>query len=178
MRRPIRNSLLAGLVALALGAVAGLGSSASGLTLAPRLTIVKAGQVGDIQIGDTVRSLHDRKLIRGLKPGCELDPGQRVAALRPPLEGFAIFFGGGNRLSSIAIEGGAETASRIRVGSTVREAREAHPKAEYDPPGSMEPFAEGFLWVNRASNPRMTFLIDPNSKRVSLIGVPSVNFCE
>ncbi len=176
MRSSLRLSLLVGLMAMALGA--GLGSSASGRSVAPRLTIVKPGQVGEIRIGDTVRSLHDRKLIRGLQPGCELDPGQRFARLKPPLKGVAVFFHGGNRLSSIVVEGGAETASGIKVGSTIRDAREAYPKAEYDPPGSMEPFAEGFLWVNRASNPKMTFLITPDSKRVVSISVPSVNFCE
>lgn len=76
------------------------------------------------------------------------------------------------------VEGGGETAAGIRVGSPVSRARDAYPKADYDPPGSNEPFAEGFLWVNRASNPRMTFLIAPGSKRVLSISVPSVNFCE
>ena len=176
MQRPLRIALLVALVVLTAGSL--VDSTAVGLTLAPRLMIVKPGSVGGIELGDTVRSLHERKLIGGLHPGCELDPGQRFARLRPPLKGVAIFFHGGNRLSSIVVEGGAETASRIRVGSTVRDAREAYPKAEYDPPGSMEPFAEGFLWVNRASNPKMTFLIEPDSKRVISISVPSVNFCE
>lgn len=179
MTRPTARILtLAVLVALTATALAGLHGSASGLTTAPRLTIVKPGSVGEIELGDTINSLHRRKLIGVLRPGCELDPGQRFANLRPPLKGVAIFFHGGKRLSSIVVEGGAETASGIRVGSTVREAREAYPKADYDPPGSNEPFAEGFLWVNRASNPRMTFLITPDSKRVLSISVPSVNFCE
>jgi hypothetical protein len=177
-RRPARILALAVLVALAAAALGGLGGSASGLTVAPRLTIVKPGSVGELKLGDTIRSLHRRKLIGVLRPGCELDPGQRFANLRPPLKGVAIFFHGGKRLSSIVVEGGAETTTGIRVGSTVRAAREAYPKAEYDPPGSNEPFAEGFLWVNRASNPRMTFLITPDSRRVLSISVPSVNFCE
>jgi hypothetical protein len=175
--RLLQIALLA-LAALAAASLAGPGTTATGRTLAPRLTIVKPGSVGEIEIGDTIRSLHRRNLIGALRPGCELDPGQRFAHLRPPLKGVAIFFHGGKRLSSIVVEGGAESAAGIRVGSTVREAREAYPKAEYDPPGSMEPFVEGFLWVNRASNPRMTFLIEPRSKLVLSISVPSVNFCE
>jgi hypothetical protein len=176
-RCPARLCALTVLVTLTAAALGGLGS-ASGLTVAPRLTIVKPGSVGGLKLGDTIRSLHRRKLIGVLRPGCELDPGQRFANLRPPLKGVAIFFHGGTRLSSIVVEGGAETTRGIEVGSTVRAAREAYPKAEYDPPGSNEPFAEGFLWVNRAANPRMTFLITPDSKRVLSISVPSVNFCE
>jgi hypothetical protein len=176
MARLLRIAVLTALVALVAGSLAG--SGATGLSLAPRLTIVKPGSVGEIELGDTIRSLSDRKLIGVLRPGCELDPGQRFARLKPPLKGVAVFFHGGKRLSSIVVEGGAETASGIQVGSTVREAREAYPKAEYDPPGSNEPFVEGFLWVNRASNPKMTFLIEHRSKRVLSISVPSVNFCE
>lgn len=180
MGRPARILALSVLAALSVVALTGLGAGASGspkgLTVAP--TIIKPGSVGGLKLGDTIRSLRERRLIGVLRPGCELDPGQRFANLRPPLKGVAIFFHGGRRLSSIVVEGGAETARGIRVGSTVRAAREAYPKAEYDPPGSNEPFAEGFLWVNRASNPRMTFLITPDSKRVLSISVPSVNFCE
>jgi hypothetical protein len=178
MTRPHRIALLAALAVLAGSALAGSGPTASGSTPTMRLTLVKPGSVGELEVGDTIRSLHRRKLIGPLRPGCELDPGQRFARLKAPLNGVAIFFHGGKRLSSIVVEGGGETAAGIRVGSSVREAREAYPKAEYDPPGSMEPFVEGFLWVNRASNPRMTFLIAPHSNRVLSISVPSVNFCE
>lgn len=172
----LRASLLATLALLLAASIwAGPGGAVS---YAPALPVVKPGQVGAIRLGDTIASLSERKLIGGLKPGCELDPGQRVAKLKPPLKGFAIFFHGGKRLSSLVVEGGAETLAGITVGSTVRDARDAYPKAEYDRPGSMEPFAEGFLWVNNSRNPKMTFLIQQKSNRVLSINLPSPNFCE
>jgi hypothetical protein len=172
---PIRISLVAALALV--GAVAWTGSSGA-VSNAPVLPIVKPGQAGDLRLGDTIASLSERKLIGGLKPGCELDPGQRVAKLKPPLKGFAIFFHGGKRLSSIVVEGGAATAKGIAVGSTAKEAKTAYPNAEYDRPGSVEPFAEGFLWVNNSRNPKMTFLIQQKSNRVLSINLPSPNFCE
>lgn len=176
MRALLRLSAAAALAALVGAAIwAAPGGAAS---YAPAMQIVKPGQVGQIHLGETIASLSKRKLIGGLKRGCELDPGQRVAPLKAPLEGFAIFFHGGKRLSSLAIEGGAITAQGIAVGTAAAAARDAYPKAEYDRPGSLEPFAQGFLWVNRSTHPKMTFLIEPSSKRVEAIDLPSPNFCE
>lgn len=174
----LRISLLASLALLLIASIwAGPGGAVS-YAPAPTSSIAKPGQVGDIHLGDTIASLSKRKLIGRLHPGCELDPGQRTAHLRPPLKGWAFFFHGGKRLSSLSIEAGAKTAKGIGVGSTVAEARDAYPKAEYDRPGSNEPFAEGFFWVNHASNPKMTFLIFPDTKQIAAIDLPSPNFCE
>jgi hypothetical protein len=166
--------------ALALAAIAAV-LAMTGIAMAGEAQIVGPGRAGEVLLGDTVRALHKRHLIGRLRPGCELDPGQRVAPLRPPLKGLAIFSGlpsKRNRVASLLVEDGAETVQGITVGSTVREARDAYSKAEYDPPGSAKPFAEGFLWVNRSRRPRMTFIIDPKTRRVSSIGVPTPNFCE
>ena len=174
-----RRFLITAPVAMAafLGAAA-WAAPGGAVTHAPALPIVKPGHVGQIQIGETIASLSARKLIGGLKPGCELDPGQRVAKLKPPLKGFAIFFHGGRRLSSLSIEGGAETAKGVRPGSTAHEARQAYPKADYDPPGSAKPFAEGFLWINNERRPKMTIVVNPGTKLVQSIDLPSPNLCE
>lgn len=153
----------------------GLGSEDAVAAASP---IAKPGQVGELKLGDTAASLQDRGLIGSLEPGCELDPGQRVANLQAPLKGFAVFFHGGKRLSSLVIEGGAKTAAGIGIGSSVRAVREHYPNARYDRPGSLEPFPQGFVWVNSLRKPKMTFVIDASSKRVLTINVPSPNFCE
>jgi hypothetical protein len=180
MRSLLRISIAASLTAL-VGALAWTGSSGA-VSYAPAppqpTVLVKPGQAGDLRLGDTIASLSERKLIGGLKPGCELDPGQRVAKLKPPLKGWALFFHGGKRLSSIVVEGGGETAAGIAVGSTVKAAKAAYPKAEYDRPGSLEPFPQGFLWVNNSRKPKMTFLVEQKHNRVSSINLPSPNFCE
>jgi hypothetical protein len=136
------------------------------------------GGAGEIRLGDTIRSLHERGLIGRLKPGCELDPGQRIARLRGPIEGTATFFHRGSRLSALAITAGAETSRGIGIGSTAAAARRAYPRAQYDPPGEDRPFPEGFLWVNRISNPKLTLVIDPSTRRVLEIAIHSPQFCE
>lgn len=134
--------------------------------------------IGRVHLGATVGALHRWHLIRGLRPGCEVDPGQRVARLRPPLSGFAIFTNGRRHLTSILITGGAATAKHIGIGSTPTEARQAYPQALYKPPGSFAPFAEGFLWVNDIANPKLTFIVDPETDLVREVDVPYPNFCE
>jgi hypothetical protein len=134
--------------------------------------------VGVLQLGTPAKELQQRHLIGGLSPGCELYEGERGARLRPPLTGFAYFIDPGTRLSALVIRRGAETARHIGIGSTVDEARNAYPRAPYDPPGTFEPFAEGFLWVGGRAHPKMSFTIDPKSRVISEIYVGSVHFCE
>jgi hypothetical protein len=180
MIRPMRTPLrvLVATALLGLGSVLAWSSSSGAVSYEPALPTIKPNQVGQIKLGDTVASLSERGLIGGLKKGCELDPGQRVAKLKPPLKGTAFFFHGGKRLSSLGIAGGAETAKHIGVGSTIRAAKKAYPSAEYDKPGSLEPFSEGFLWVPNSRKPKMTFVIEHEHNRVIAIDLPSPNFCE
>jgi hypothetical protein len=171
-----RTLVLLALAALALPATAG--SSSSGSPELLRAPVVSPRGVGPVQLGDTVRSLHRRHLIGRVRPGCELAPEQRVARLRPPLNGFAVFSGPSPRVRSIMIRGGAETARGIGIGSTPSEARQAYPNADYDPPGTFEPFEAGFIWVNSGRSARMTFVVDADTQRISELNVPTPNFCE
>jgi len=170
-------AILALALALALALETNQRASASPL-LAKKAEIITPHGVGQLHLGATVASLHQRHLIRALRPGCELDPGQRVARLRPPLNGFAVFANGKKRLTSILVRGGAETAKHIGIGSTPKEARDAYTNALYKPPGSLEPFAEGFLFINNIAHPKMTFIFDSKTHLVSEIDVHSPNFCE
>jgi hypothetical protein len=134
--------------------------------------------IGALRLGTPAKELQQHHLIGGLHPGCELYDGQRGAALRPPYDGFAVFVDPGTRLTALAIRGGAETVKHIGIGSTVAEARNAYPLAPYDPPGTLEPFAEGFLWVGGRAHPKLILTIGPKSRRVWQIEVSSVGACE
>lgn len=133
---------------------------------------------GGLRLGMTVRALHKRHLIGYLKPGCELDVGQRVARLRAPLNGFAVFSHPNNRVRSIVVRGRAKTARHVGVGSRPATVLSAYPNATYEPPGTALPFAEGFIWINQIPHPQLTFTVDPDTHLVTAISVPSPNFCE
>ena len=139
--------------------------------------IVTARGVGAVHLGDTIRSLRRRHLIKHLGPGCELEPGQRVARLRQ-FNGYAIFGPNSSRVRSIGVLGGARTAKGVTIGSSPGLALHAYPEAEYSPPGSNPPFDIGLIWVNNPETPRMTFIVDQESHRISEIDVPEPNFCE
>lgn len=150
---------------------------ASRLLIRAEPTITPRG-VGRLRLGATIGSLGRRHLIGRLRRGCELDPGQRVAPLRAPLSGWAIFAGGGRRLSMISIEGGAETARGIGVDSTAAEARAAYPEGEWHSPRQMYPLPLGLLEINRSSHPSLAFVVDPATRLVESVAVPSPNLCE
>jgi hypothetical protein len=160
-------------------AVAGIcavaGTAVGSAAAAPFIT---SQGVGALRIGATVKTLHQKHLIKRLRKGCELDPGQRVAPLRSPLKGWAIFAGGKSRLSAVTIEAGAETKKHIKVGSTAKAARAAYPQALFQAPGTVEPFPVGFLWIPNLNHPRISMIIKPNSLRVESISVPAPNICE
>jgi hypothetical protein len=175
--RPRSRRWLAVPVALAIAVALPAAVQGDAASQAPAPPIVTPKGVDGLRLGATVKALHRQHLIKRLQPGCELDPGQRVARLRPPLHGFAVF-SRSNRLFSLQITGGARTGKGIGIGSTPKEARQAYPKAEYDPPGTVSPFEQGFIWVNRIEHPKMTFVVDPETKLISEISVHAPNACE
>jgi hypothetical protein len=166
------------LAALAIVAtVAVAAASAGAQPTAVRTPIATANGVDGLRLARTIDQLRALKLIGGARKGCELAPGERVAPLKAPLQGFAHFYPG-KRLSSVAVTAGAETAAGIGIGAGIGEARAAYPKAPYDPPHTVQPFPQGFIWIGGERSPKMTLVIDPGTRRVSEIAVPSPAFCE
>jgi hypothetical protein len=134
--------------------------------------------VGQVKIGSRLERLQDLKLVGGARKGCELSPGERVAPLRPPLKGFAVFYPK-DRVISVGVTGGAETRAGVTIGTSAGAARHAYPAAPYDPPpGPRAPFEVGFLWIGGRIHPRMTLIVDSKTRKVTEIAVPFPNICE
>lgn len=146
--------------------------------VAKGLKVVDARGVPGLRLGSKAASLRQHGKIGPLRPGCEFAPFQRIAKLLPPLKGIAVFNHRNRRLSALTFVAGVETVRHIRVGSTPGQARSAYPHAEYQPPGTAEPFAEGFFWVNKMSQPAFAFTVDPDTNRISAINVHAPSFCE
>jgi hypothetical protein len=168
-------SLFAGLCLAGCGAVGAL--AAHGEVQIPVPQVTPKG-VGGVKIGATLQELQGKGLVGGARKGCELSPGERVAPLRAPLKGFAVFYPK-NRVISVSVTGGpAKTAARIGIGAPVGEARQAYPGAVYDAPPPRAPIQVGFIWIGGRMHPKMTLVIDPDTHRVSEISVPFPNICE
>jgi hypothetical protein len=176
MKRSHRTAAF--LSALCLTAAGALGAlAARGEVAIPGPPITPKG-VGEVTIGSTLESLQSRKLVGGARRGCELSPGERVAPLKPPLQGFAVFYPK-NRVVSVSVTGGgAATNAGIKVGSSAGRARRAYPSAPYDPPPPRAPIQVGFIWIGGRMHPKMTLVIDPDTHRVSEISVPFPDICE
>jgi hypothetical protein len=177
MSARFRRLLAATVLLVAVSVTGALSGGATAAPAAKTLVVTNRG-VGAVQLGTSAASLRRQNLIGNLRKGCELDPGQRVAPLRAPLRGWATFGSNGHGLTQLTIEGGAETARHVKVGSTAAEARAAYPSAHYDAPGTADPFAQGFLWVPNSTHPKMTFIVEPGTRIVEAIAVPTPAFCE
>jgi hypothetical protein len=158
---------------LALTILAALPASGFG-----RQFLVTGRGVGPVHLHMRVAALHRRHLIGRVRPGCEFDPGQRIAPLRGPLRGFVTMSHPNTKVSSISVTGGAHGADGLTVGSTATAARAAYRGSRYNAPGTYKPFAEGFLWVGGYPHARLTVTIDPMTRLVSSFSIPVPAFCE
>lgn len=154
------------------------GSELEPLSAQRKAPLVSARGAGKVDLGDKAGVLRNRNLIGPLHSGCPLEPGQRVASLKRPLVGFAVFGPNSDRVRSVTVTGGtAYTAKGVRIGSSPGHVLHAYPYAEYEVPGTNPQFDVGFIWVDNRENPRMTFTVDPGL-RVSELSVPSPSICE
>lgn len=153
-------------------------AAALALTASPAVAaekVTRAG-VGDIEIGETYRSIRDAGLVGRTQPGCELEgPGRRVARLRAPLRGF-VQLDRERRVEGVYVTKGA-TARGVAVGDRLRKLRRAYDRVKVDR-STEETFGIALATIPRASGGRLQFAIGEKSGRVQGIGVPIIPFCE
>lgn len=174
-----RRSLTRPLAAAAVAAVATplLAASATAGGSAPA-EITERG-VGAVELGSTFRELRGAGLVGRMHAGCELaGPGTRAATLKRPLRGGVdLTRRGAARVRNITITGGAAEARGVAVGDTRRELRRAFPGVRFDH-GTDETFGITLATVPRRAGGRIQFGVDTETRRVEVIGVPFVAFCE
>lgn len=152
------------------------GLAAPALAAAPEKA-TKRG-VGDVELGATHRALRAEGLVGPQEPGCELGGTDRKAAqLRDRLEGAVeLTRARPRRVRSILVTKGAE-ARGVGIGARRRDIRRAFPHARFED-GTEEVFGVTLATVPRRDGGRMQFALDAETRRVTLIGVPYVAFCE
>src|SRR3954447_25113339 len=128
LRRLGASAAVFGAAALAAGpaASAGQGQGQGSPVIGPK-------GVGAVRIGASYTSLRKKGLIGKIRPGCELAPGTRSAALKSPLRGSVDFTRKNPRkVANITITKGAETARGVGIGATIADITAAYPHAKVD----------------------------------------------
>lgn len=133
---------------------------------------------GDVRVGDTFRALRDARELGPLKPGCELGgPGVRSAKLKPPLRGFVdLTTTTPRRVRGITLAGGAR-ARGVGIGSTIRQIRSAFPGAKVDH-HSDDTLGVTLVKVPRRKGGRFHFGVSTRTHKTTVIGIPTIAFCE
>jgi hypothetical protein len=170
MRRTIVTLAVVG--ACAVGAAAAPGMTAS----APAPKKITSKGVGQVKLGKTFATLREQHLVGKLRKGCELAPNTRTARLRSPLNGSVNFSQSNPRKATdITIRGGAE-ARGVGIGDTIADIKAAYPKRKVD--HSQDDIFGTFVFVPKKNNPKLTFLVSVDTKKITLIGVPFIALCE
>ena len=144
--------------------------------LAPQ-KITKNG-VGQVKLGMTFQELRDQGLVGRLRHGCELGgPNTRTARLRSPLRGDVDFTQTTPRkVTNVTIRRGAR-ARGVKVGDRIRDIKAAYPKAKVNR-DTEEIFGIWLVRVPRNGGGRISFAVDADTRKITLIGVPFIPFCE
>jgi hypothetical protein len=163
---------------LTLTAVTALGATtafAATEAAAPKIT---PKGVGGVRLGKTYKQLHDAGLIGRIHHGCELGgPNTRSANLKAPLKGQVNFtLHAPRKVTDISINGGAK-ARGVGIGDKIADIKAAFPKAKVDH-STDHTFEITLVHIPRNGGGKMEFGVSTKSKRVTLVGVPLIAFCE
>jgi hypothetical protein len=160
-----------------LAAVAVLATTCAVAVAANVARVTPAG-VGAVKLGATYTALRAAGLLGKVGPGCELaGPRTRSAPLRAPLRGSAdLTLGAPRRVARIVVDRGA-AARGVGIGATAAAIRTAFPKVVLDH-GTEATFGIAIARVPKSGGGRIEFAVDAKTKRVTLIGVPAIGFCE
>jgi hypothetical protein len=178
----MRHSLIAARAALPLAVAlftsAVLASPASAMPigrLAPKK--ITAAGVGQVKLGMTFAELREKRLVGKLRPGCPLAENTASARLRSPLRGTVNFTQSTPRkVTDIAVTRGAR-ARGVKVGDRIRDIRDAFPRAKVDR-STEDVFGITLVRIPRNGGGRIQFSVPLDTRRIDLIAVPFIAFCE
>jgi hypothetical protein len=159
-------------------AVVALVATTWAVALAASLARVTPAGVGMVKLGRTYTSLRAAGLLGKVGPGCELaGPNTRSAALRAPLRGSVdLTRGSPRKVARIVVNRGA-AARGVGIGATSAAITAAFPEVVFDH-STEATFGVALARVPKRGGGRLEFAVEAKTKRVTLIGVPSIGFCE
>jgi hypothetical protein len=133
--------------------------------------------VGQVKLGMTFKELRDKGLVGKLRPGCELAENTRSARLRSPLRGTVNFTQSTPRkVTDIAVRRGGK-ARGVGIGDRIRDIRDAFPRAKVDH-STEDVFGITRVKIPRNGGGRIQFSVPLDTRKIDLIAVPFIAFCE
>jgi hypothetical protein len=155
--------------------VVGVGATAIGAAPPPKIT---ASGVDGVKLGKTHKSLRDKNLVGKIRKGCELGgPNTRGAKLLAPLKGSVNYtLTKPRKVTDITVRGGAK-ARGVGIGDTIPEIKAAFPKAKVDH-STDSTFLLTLVKIPKDGGGRLRFGVSTKTKKVTLIGIPHIAFCE
>jgi hypothetical protein len=157
-------------------AVAGAGAAiALGAGAPAKIT---AAGVGGVKVGDSYKSLRARGLVGKIRPGCELGgPNTRSASLKGTPKGFVNFtLNSPRKVTDITVRGGAK-ARGVGIGAKIPAIKAKFPKAKVDH-STDGTFELTLVRVPKSGGGKLMFGVSTKTHRTTLIGIPSIGFCE
>lgn len=175
-QRRIRTFATIAPVVLVAAAVVGSGAVPAEMAAAPKK--ITAAGVDGVKVGALHANLRAAGLVGRIRPGCELGgPSTRSARLLAPLQGSVNYtLTKPRRVVDIAVRGGAR-ARGVGIGAKLAAIKAAFPKAKVDK-STAQVFQIWLVRVPKNGGGRIQFAVDVGTKRVTLIGVPRIAFCE
>ena len=173
MRTPFAATAL---LAIGLGAALAAVAPAETSRLADQK--ITASGVGKVPLGRTFRSLRASGLLGRMRPGCPLGgTDTRSARLRAPLKGSVdLTRSRPRKVRAVTVTGGA-SARGVGIGDRLADIRAAFPKARVDR-DTEETFGITLVRVPKNGGGPIQFAIDVDSRKITRIAVPAIQFCE
>jgi hypothetical protein len=170
MRTPFAAAVL-----LTLGLTAAAAPAETSRTADQKITPAGAGKV---TLGGAYRSLRASGLLGRQRPGCPLGgTDTRVARLTAPLKGTAdLTTRSPRRVRAITVTGGA-SARGVGIGARIADIKAAFPKARVDRK-TEDVFGITLVKIPKDGGGRIQFAVDVDSRKVTQISIPAVQFCE
>ena len=132
--------------------------------------------MGEVKLGSTYKELRRKDLVGPSRPGCPIKQGERIALLKPPLEGGVILTASAPRkVANISIRGRDDPRRRRGRNDSRDQGGVSQGKGQPPKRGS---FSITSVDIPQGGGGKLLFAVDIKTKKTTVIGIPTLPPCE